>query len=496
MFKVNYNPDVLTCLANLSNDEVFTHPKIVNHMLDLLPTEIWSNKETTFLDPCTKSGVFLREIAKRLNVGLEEQILDQEERINHILKNQIFGIAITGLTSSLARRSLYCSKIANGKYSICSEFDNEEGNIIFERIEHTWKNGNCIYCGASQKNYDRDEDLETYAYLFLHTNKPEEFFNMKFDVVVGNPPYQLSDGGASASAIPLYHKFIEQAQKLNPRYLIMITPSRWFSGGKGLDTFRDNMLNDKRIKIIHDFIDASECFPGVEIKGGVNYFLWERDYSGECEVSTHIEGEISSVSKRPLLEEGADVFIRYNEAISIFRKVMSHNEKSFSDIVSSRKPFGLTTAFKGKTKHFTDCIKLYQNNGTAYISKNEVEQNNHWINKHKIFVPYAVGIGDGKKDLIKPIRGKPNSCCSETYLVFGPFESKEELENAISYIKTKFFHFMVTLKKNTQHTTKKAYQFVPIQNFEESWSDEKLFKKYKLSESEINFIKDNIRDMD
>lgn len=496
MTSINYNPDVLLCLANLSNDEVFTPPELANSILDLLPKDIWKNKDAKFLDPVSKSGVFLREITKRLIVGLEDEIPDLQTRVNHILKNQVFGIAITELTSLLSKRTLYCAKSANSDKSICNEFKNEDGNIRYKNINHTFKSGKCEFCGANEDVYSRDDDMETHAYEFIHTNNPKEIFNMKFDVIVGNPPYQINDGGNSASAIPLYHKFIEQAQKLNPRYLTMITPSRWFSGGKGLDAFRDNMLKDKRIKIIHDFIDASECFSGVEIKGGVNYFLWERDYSGKCEISTHLGDKKPSVSKRNLLEEGADVFIRYNEAISIFRKVILYKEKSFSDIVSTRKPFGLNTTFKGKTKYFTDSIKLYQNKGIAYIKSNEVKQNNHWINKYKIFVPYAVGSGDGKTDLIKPIYGEPNTCCTETYLVLGPFESKEKSENAISYIKTKFFHFMVTLKKNTQHTTKKAYQFVPMQDFNETWTDEKLYKKYGLNQEEIDFIESMIRPMD
>ena len=494
---MSYNPDVLTCLANLSNDEVFTPPSLVNDILDLLPNDLWSNPDAKFLDPVSKSGVFLREIAKRLDKGLESKISNKQVRINHIFNTQLYGISITELTSLLSRRSVYGSKIANGKYSFCDNFKDEQGNIRYERMKHTWQSGKCTYCGASQEVYDREDTLETYAYNFIHIDKPEKIFNMKFDVIVGNPPYQLSDGGAQASAIPLYHKFIEQAKKLNPKYLLMITPSRWFAGGRGLDEFRDEMLQDNRIREIHDFIRADDVFPGVEIKGGVSYFVWDRENKGLCKVFSYDEGKLTSISERPLLENGSDTFIRYNEPIPILRKVLTHKESSFSEIVSSQKPFGLRGFFNDyKNKPFEKSIKLYANQKIGYITIDQVPIKQNWINKYKILIPRNSGIGSMKKDWLKPIVAEPNTCCTETYIVIGPFNNEISAQNAYSYMQTKFFHLLMALKKVSQGLSNKVFSFVPIQDFNEPWTDEKLYKKYNLTREEIDFIESMIRPMD
>ncbi len=498
MLNANYNPDVLSCLANLSNDEVFTPPTIVNNILDMLPPELWRDKTVTFLDPVSKSGVFLREIAKRLINGLAEEFPDQQERLNHIFKNQLFGVALTELTALLSRRSLYCSKSADGKYSICDEFDTESGNIKFQRIEHSWKSGKCKYCGANQEVYSRGEHLETHAYEFIHTDKPKEVLKMKFDVIVGNPPYQLSDGGYGISATPIYHKFVEQAKKLNPRFLSMIIPARWFSGGKGMDGFRAVMLNDNRLTQIHDYPDASDCFPGVQIKGGICYFLWDRDNPSECKVTTYDKGDVTSSTTRPLLEEGCDVFIRYNQAISILNKVKIHGEKSIRPNVSSRKPFGLTTTFKGSKRKNTGDVKLFQNGGVGYTSRDTILTNRKLIDAHKVLIPRAGSGSDSFPHSIlgRPFYAEPNTACTETYLVVSEVKNKKEAQHLITYISTKFFRFLVLLNKPTQDATNKVYGFVPIQDLSINWSDESLYQKYQLETDEVAFIESMIRPME
>lgn len=497
LFNKVYNPDVLSCLANLSNDEVFTPPEIVNRMLDMLPQELFRSPDTTFLDPACKTGVFLREIARRLIKGLEPLIPDLQERIDHIFHKQLFGIAITELTSLLSRRGVYCSKYPNGEFSV-SRFDTAEGNIRYKRIAHTWKDGRCIYCGASQKEYDRASDLETHAYEFIHTTTPEKIFNMKFDVIISNPPYQLSDGGAQASAKPIYHLFVEQAKKLKPRYITMIIPARWYAGGKGLDNFRDEMSHDRSIRYLADFFDSNECFPGIDLSGGVCYFLWDRDNPGKCVVESHHSQKVSK-TERSLLEYGVDTFIRFNEAIPILQKVKQKQEPSLSDEISSRKPFGLeTNVFLYDTRDSDDMIMAYSYMRKGYIKVGAITQHKEWIDKFKVCISYAYGErGAFPYQVIgKPFILPKNSCCTETYIVLSVFDDIEKAKNLCQYISTKFARFLILLLKNTQHATKQVYQFVPIQDFSKPWTDEELYKKYGLSQEETDFIESMIKPME
>lgn len=516
LFNSVYNPDVLSCLANLSNDEVFTPPEVVNSMLDMLPEELFRNPDTKFLDPACKTGVFLREIAKRLIKGLEWQIPDLQERIDHIFHNQLYGIAITELTSLLSRRGVYCSKYPNSEFSV-TRFDNAEGNIRYKRIPHTWKNGKCIYCGASADQYERGDELETHAYELIHTTKPEDIFKMKFDVIIGNPPYQLSTAsGVEAQATPIYDKFIEQSMLLQPRYLTMIIPSRWMNGGFGLGAFREKMLNNKHIAVLHDYLNANDCFPGVSITGGICYFLHDKSYQGDCEVYTHRDDGGVVYSKRPLLEEGMDTFIRMPEAITILKKVQSSAEDSFYNIVSQRDPFGLNyyeVAENGKKiervfKKYTgekakDDVKIYvqnwQKDGASYADKKYITENQNAVGKYKVYISKANGAASNKAPyavLSKPFIGEPNSICGMTYLMIGPFETYGISSNVITYIQTKFFRFLVSMMKNTQGAYRQVYSFVPMQDFSKPWTDEELYAKYNLTQEEIDFIESMIKPMD
>lgn len=503
-------PDILECLSNLSNDEVFTTPALANQILDTLPKELWSNKKATFLDPFTKSGVFLREITKRLLQGLEKEIPDLQERINHILKNQVFGIATTELTSLVARRSVYCSKKANGEKAITPVFEDEQGNIIFKNLQHDFTNGNCKYCGANKKNFERSESLEQHAYPFIHLENPLELFkNMKFDVIVGNPPYQLGDGSgiSTDAAIPIYNKFIEQAIKMNPQYLIMIVPSKWMVGGRGLQKFREKMMDDKRLKIMYDFENASDCFPGVHIDGGVCYFLWDKDYNGMIDYTFKSNNGIVNNSKIYLKNDYFEYVIRDNRILSILDKVSKGSR--FSEIVSSRKPFGIETDLFNnpenykeanlKSKPYESSVKIYGVKGIkggakriiGFVKKEFITNCEDSIDKFKLFFSKTYST-----NAINPpeiVFGERGSACTSTFLMIGHFETEEEQINCHNYMITNFFKTLLYYGKGTMNVTSSVFGLIPLQDFKEEWTDEKLYKKYGLEPEEIAFIESLVK---
>lgn len=529
------NFDILETITNVGNDEVFTPRNTCEMILDSLPEEVWHNPNYKWLNPATKNGIFEREIALRLDEGLKEIIPDIEKRRKHILQNMIFSIGQTRFTSNVARRTVYYCSQANRKcdglkandghfvngYAIGNGawFNDEEGNIKMPNVEHTFKNGKCIFCGISENSkYNDKNQLETYAYEFIHFNNEnilkhlqDRFFggnrNMKFDVIIGNPPYQLSDGGGDgSSAAPIYQLFVEQAILLKPKYLSMIIPARWYSGGKGLDEFREQMLHDTRIYELHDFPETSDVFNQLNIRGGICYFLWNSSYSGDCNIYNHKNKKINFV-KRPIAENGVSTFIRYNEAISILNRVKKFNEPTMDSKVSSRLPFGIDSNFENYelTMKNGATIRLYRSErGTNKTSKSEfyinpkyILKNKEWSTKKKVLVSKASPGGDEYPHSIisQPIFADINSVCTETYLIVDFVETTEEGLNLISYMKTKFFRFMMCLIKNTQNISKSVFAFVPVQDISKSWTDDELYKKYKLTKNEIEFIDSMIREM-
>jgi site-specific DNA-methyltransferase (adenine-specific) len=501
--EVIHNPDVLTCLANLSSDEVFTPPVLANQMLDLLPVELWSDPDATFLDPGSKSGVFLREMAKRLDQGLDRRIRDRQDRMNHIFTRQLFGIATTELTALLSRRSVYCSRLANGKYSVCEQFDSPEGNLRFAPMQHMWAGGRCEFCGAPEATYRRERGLESHAYEFIHRQSPEEIFGMRFDVIIGNPPYQLSDGGHGASASPIYHKFVESAIRLNPRYVVMITPSRWFSGGKGLDEFRARMLRESRLRNLVDYPKLYDGFPGVKIRGGVSYFLWDRDYEGPCTVQTMWDGKpLGPAVARRL--DAYDVLVRRNEAVSILDKVRAFRvhgkaEPTLDAQVSSRKPFGFPTNFHGAEtkKGLRRPVKLYGTQRVSWIERSAIKRHVDWVDEWKVLITRVQGTSAAveTKFLSRPIIAKPGEACTETYLVAGHFESERAAVRLAAYLQTRFARFLVSLRKPTQDAARGVYGFVPDVPLTRTWKDAQLHERYGLNKTEIAFIEETVAPM-
>ena len=510
------NPDVLTCIANLSNDEVFTLPEFANRMLDTLAeawaanhggANLWADKSVKFLDPCTKSGVFLREITRRLTAGLEKKIPNLQKRVDHILTKQVFGIGITRITSLLARRSLYCSKHANGKHSIAKSFASDEGNIWFQRIEHTWVGNKCKFCGAPKAVLDRDEERENYAYAFIHTDNIKTRLaaifgkNMQFDVIIGNPPYQMKGGAGGTSDSSIYHLFVEQARNLDPRFMSMVIPSRWLAGGRGMDEFRKSMLTDKNISHLVDYTKMSTAFPGVDFEGGVGYFLWDRNHQGECEYKLMLGDEEQPCATRKLDE--FDIFVRDTRAVNILKKVRRLNEPTMADLVSGDTPFGLATNFnKFKKSSFKGALKLHvsenQKRVVGWLNDAEITKNRHLIGVWKLFLPKAYGERGAIPAIVlgPAIIAEPGCVCTQTYVAVGSFSSKREAVGCEAYLRTKFARFLISLRKITQDLPRATYSWLPQQDWTVKWTDVELCNKYNLTKNEITFIEKMIRPMD
>jgi site-specific DNA-methyltransferase (adenine-specific) len=531
------NPDVLNSIANLSNDEVFTPPEFANRMLDTLEKawaesnsgeNIWSNPNLKFLDPFTKSGVFLREIATRLISGLESEIPDLQKRVDHILTKQVFGIATTRLTSLLARRSLYCSKKANGKNSVTKKFTSESGNIWFEPIAHTWSkgtirelttdesgneveryvDGKCSYCGASKRDFDRAEGLELHAYGLIHTKDPKKWVgeifgdHVQFDVIIGNPPYQLSTGGGSRTeqAKPLYNLFISQAQKLQPKYLSMVIPARWFSGGFGLDKFRAKMMADSKLQLIVDFPDGREVFGNNAPAGGVMYFLRNESYSGQCLFSSVSGGVVGLASLRNLDEH--ETIIRDNDDRALVSVIRNKTNDTFVKRVSPVSPFGLKRAARGagSSQGMNKPVALWSTAGCEWIERDVVTKTVSAIDSWKVLLSATSSehAGQADKQGMKRVFSKievlkPPAVLTHSYLMIGPFDSELIAMNAKAFLKTKFVRHLVSMVALTQQISRSSFAYVPDVDLNVEWLDEGLYQHFELSQEQIDRIEKQIK---
>ncbi len=333
--------------------------------------------------------------------------------------------------------------------------------------------------------------------------------NMKIDAVVGNPPYQVMDGGAQASASPVYNLFVDVSKKTKAQYISMIMPARWYAGGRGLDEFRITMLNDKCIKRLDDFTNPELVFPGTNIRGGICYFLRDINYDnslGLVRVVTHEREGISSDTMRPMLIDGTETFIRDEQAISILAKVKDNTSQFMDEWISPLRPFGFRGYFVNDEAFHSSpdvllkpitCIGKGRQKG--YVERELIKVHKDWIDAWKVIMPRANNIGtELNDDNLNAFVGNPQTICTESYLVIGGNSSLNEREciNICKYLKTKFARFMHRMAKSSQDATSKTFSFVPLQDFTKSWTDEELYKKYKLSDEEVQFIESMIKPME
>lgn len=504
-----------------AHGEVFTAEREVKAMCDLIAGEC-SRIDSRFLEPACGNGNFLAEVLRRKLKVVKElygKSRHEYEQYSILAMSGLYGIDILNDNAEecrirlleLWRKEYYKTLAVSANEDLlaavryildhnilCGDalslLRSDGAPIIFS--EWTFAFGNLI----KRRDFRLDQLVEGEGEKQERQNglfKPDMEPDAKFDVIIGNPPYQLSDGGNGASARPIYHLFVEQAKKLNPSYLIFIIPARWYSGGKGLDGFRATMLSDRHISHLIDFTNSIDCFQGVDVAGGVCYFLRERNWKGSCNFKNYFNGKWSSLVKN--LDE-YPVLIRYPMADRIIKKIHYESLESMESCISSRKPFGLTT--NTKPTQMGDILLRY-NRGIGRISRKDVSKGIEHIDKWKVIISYLTAEHAGRPDkngMFKVLSTMellaPPSVCTETYLLAGSFESKEEAQNLLSYLKTRFARFLIAQVAVSQHITRRCFAFVPIQDFSKPWTDTELYTKYGLDEEEIAFIESMIKPID
>ena len=531
MFNIKNNPfSDLQSLEKLTDSEIITPFEVVKKMVELLPEEVFTNLNNRFIDVSTKSGIYLKYIFfnllhklpniqlsknnNQLDYELDEDYdftnLDDKKRF--ILRYMIYGIATSELSFLTSKRTLYENINEN-------EDSEKNGKILSKPIFKNWE-GNIVYKKLNNEEYwFLETDIETINKELTKNIILKKDKEMKFNVIIGNPPYQKNDGGGKGNnSKPIYNLFIDKSKELKPNYMSFIIPSRWMSGGRGLDNFRKSMLNDKRFKKIIDFKNSLDCFSNVDIKGGICYFLWELKYANKCEytIKKKEKGKEIIVSNQYRDLNKYDVLIRDNKAINILEKVLNKielfNKKRnivyMNKKVSSQSFYADMNArlFQKELKYNENIYlkgngyKVYvnkdtfpkSNNGIGYIEKDLITKTNigKYINNHKVFIPKTF-----RELKNKPFYGEPNSICSETYIVIDICKNKKEANNLINYFNTDLVSFLIKQKKITHNSSKETYSFIPSLNMKYNWTNEKLYKLFNISNSEIEYMSKSIKDM-
>ena len=508
--------------------EVFTAEREVNAMLDLVKQET-ERVDSRFLEPACGDGNFLSEILRRKLEAAKKRAMPPRkkrplpiefEKQSVIAVSSVYGVDLLLDNVLACRRRLY--DIWNAEYeAVCrGEVSEERREAVRFILSRNIVCGNALSLKAADENgSDTDEPIVFSEWSFVTGTKMQrrDFRFDKllageygasatrkkradaFDVIIGNPPYQLSDGGGGAgrSAAPVYHFFVQQAKRLNPRYVSMIIPSRWFNGGKGLGGFRQSMLNDGRMAKIVDYADSRDCFKGVDIPGGVCYFLWDNRHQGTCAVTNVAKDGSTDTEERALNE--FDTFIRQNRAVGIVKKAQARGETMMSEMVSSRKPFGLESK---QTFDANGDIVLRSSAGIGKVLRSRLLSGFDLVDKWKVIVSKVAfehaGVPDkeGKMRVLSVVQKlAPLSACTESYLVAGAFDSEGEADHLLAYLNTKFARFLIMQMLASMNMSRSSYSFVPVQSWEKAWSDEELYDKYGLSDDEIAFVEHMIRPM-